>query len=317
MEDQSWMAWQFVHWSSIDRLRSRTKVEGSVEFFPVENYSLAETLTSGQAFRWREYDEGWESVVDSKWVRLVNERDGIRARVAEETQEWGWLRYYLQLDTNLAKVVASFPADEHMRNAVTQCRGLRLLKQDPWECLASFILSSTKQIVQIQQIVGLLCGRFGERVECPTDRQWNAFPSVERIASLTEEELRCCKMGFRAPYLKGTAEMIVRGEVDLEGLHSLDVIAAREELMRLPGVGRKVADCVLLFAYGFQQAFPVDVWVLKAIRELYFPRRRPNAKKVLKFTENYFGPNAGYAQQYLFHYMRTHVGRKGKKREKN
>jgi N-glycosylase/DNA lyase len=89
----------------------------------------------------------------------------------------------------------------------------------------------------------------------------------------------------------------------------MEIEQARDELMKLPGVGRKIADCVLLFGYGFQQAFPVDVWVLKAIRELYFPRRRPNPKKVLKFTETYFGPNAGYAQQYLFHYMRTRFGR--------
>src|SRR5690606_8710854 len=130
-----------------------------------------------------------------------------------------------------------------------------------------------------------------------------------RIAKLSEAELRCCKMGFRAPYLKGSAEMILRGEVNLEGVRGLDLASARGELMRLPGVGRKIADCVLLFAYGFRAAFPVDVWVLKAIRELYFPRRRPDAKRIVKFTENYFGPNGGYAQQYLFHYMRTRIGR--------
>jgi N-glycosylase/DNA lyase len=136
-----------------------------------------------------------------------------------------------------------------------------------------------------------------------------AFPTAERIAALTEAELRCCKMGFRAPYLKESAEMIVKREVDLEGIRSMDVQSARAELMRLPGVGRKIANCVLLFAYGFQQAFPVDVWVLKAIRDLYFPKRRPSAKKILQFTDTYFGPYAGYAQQYLFHYMRTRIGR--------
>lgn len=281
------------------------------------DYALGETLTSGQAFRWREHEGGWESVVQSEWVRLVEDGDGIRARVAEETQNWDWLREYLQLDTDISGVVASFPGDEHLRAAVAQCRGLRLLKQDPWECLASFILSSTKQIVQIQQIVGVLCERFGERVRAESDLSWYSFPTVERIAGLSEAELRCCKMGFRAPYLKGTAEMILRDDVDLEAVRTMPVTKAREELMRFPGVGRKIADCVLLFAYGFQQAFPVDVWVLKAIRELYFPRRRPNAKKVLKFTENYFGPNAGYAQQYLFHYMRTRGGRKGKKSDKD
>jgi N-glycosylase/DNA lyase len=281
-----------------------------------EDYALGETLQSGQAFRWRKIDDAWESVVSGRWVRLKEEARGKRVEAMRSgAGDWSWIREYLQVNTNLRAVTESFPKDEHLSAAVKECHGLRLLKQDPWECLASFILSSTKQIVQIQQIVALVCERFGERVPAGSAEQWFAFPSAERIAALSEAELRCCKMGFRAPYLKGSAEMVSRGEVNLDAIRAMDVEAARAELMRLPGVGRKIADCVLLFAYGFQQAFPVDVWVLKAIRELYFPRRRPNAKKIIRFTESYFGPNAGYAQQYLFHYMRTRVGRV--KREKN
>ena len=305
--------------SSKDNLlphRSSGQLAVSTGFFPVQDYALAETLTSGQAFRWRLKDGGWESVLSEHWVRLEEEGDGIRASVMGKKQDWNWLREYLQLDVQLRDVTSTFPDDEHLANAVRECRGLRLLKQDPWECLASFILSSTKQIVQIQQIVTLRCARFGEPVAAAGDGEWYAFPSVKRIAELSEAELRDCKMGFRAPYLKGSAEMILRGELDLEAIRKMEVARAREELMRLPGVGRKIADCVLLFAYGFQDAFPVDVWVLKAIRQLYFPRRRPSAKKVLKFTESYFGPNAGYAQQYLFHYMRTRIGRGGRKSDK-
>jgi N-glycosylase/DNA lyase len=283
-----------------------------------EDYALGETLQSGQAFRWRKIGEAWESVVSGRWVRLKDEARGIRVeamRSGAGEPGWDWIREYLQVNTNIRAVTESFPKDEHLSAAVKECHGLRLLKQDPWECLASFILSSTKQIVQIQQIVAMVCERFGERVPAASAEQWFAFPSAERIAALSEAELRCCKMGFRAPYLKGSAQMVSRGEVNLDAIRAMDVEAARAELMRLPGVGRKIADCVLLFAYGFQQAFPVDVWVLKAIRELYFPRRRPNAKKIIRFTESYFGPNAGYAQQYLFHYMRTRAGRV--KREKN
>ena len=261
-------------------------------------------------------DNAWESVVHGRWVRLLENPHGIEASVlsSDANVSWEWLRDYLQVDVNISNVTATFPRDEHLRRALEQCRGLRLLKQDPWECLASFILSSTKQIIQIQQIVSLLCERFGRRVPAPPAVVAFAFPTVEQIAQLSESELRCCKMGFRAPYLRGTAQMIDRGELNLEAIRDLDVASARTELIRLPGVGRKIADCVLLFAYGFQQAFPVDVWVLKAIRQLYFPRRRPNPKKVLKFTETYFGPNAGYAQQYLFHYMRTRIGRAPRKK---
>jgi N-glycosylase/DNA lyase len=134
----------------------------------------------------------------------------------------------------------------------------------------------------------------------------NCFPSAERIAAATEADLRGCKMGFRAPNLLRSARMIAAREVDLEAIGRFELDKAREELLRLPGVGNKIANCVLLFAYGFQGAFPVDVWVMKALRQLYFPKRRPKPDRLLRFTSTYFGPNAGYAQQYLFHYMRVH-----------
>jgi N-glycosylase/DNA lyase len=193
-----------------------------------------------------------------------------------------------------------------MRAAIGACRGLRLLRQDPWECLASFICSSTKQIVQIQQIVSLLCERYGEEVATPPNRSGaRSFPSAMSLAKATETELRACKMGFRAPYLLKAAQQVCHGELDLASLQEMPVELARERLMRLPGVGRKIADCVLLFAYGFQSAFPVDVWVIKALRQLYFRRRRVNLKRLQRFSAEYFGPYGGYAQQYLFHYART------------
>ena len=112
-------------------------------------------------------------------------------------------------------------------------------------------------------------------------------------------------MGFRAPYLLAAARRVAEGEPDLRRLGRLPLAAARQELMELPGVGRKIADCVLLFAYGFPDAFPVDVWVRKALQRLYFAKRRVQTKRLLQFSETYFGPHAGYAQQYLFHYIRT------------
>jgi N-glycosylase/DNA lyase len=184
------------------------------------------------------------------------------------------------------------------------------LRQDPWECLASFILSSTKQIVQIQQIVTLLCQRFGQAVPHEADHsQAHSFPAPESIARASESELRECKMGFRAPYLLKTARQIVEGKFQPPLLRSLSVSIAREKLLELPGVGRKIADCVLLFAYGFQSAFPLDVWVLKALRTLYFPGKKVSQQRLQRFSETHFGPFSGYAQQYLFHYMRTKIGR--------
>jgi N-glycosylase/DNA lyase len=278
----------------------------STVVFAVSDYDLGATLTSGQVFRWRFENGSWAGVIGRRFVRLRADPNAITAETAEAVSDWAWLTDYLQLNVHLDQVLQTFPDDEPMRAAVHACRGLRLLRQDPWECLASFILSSTKQIVQIQQIVSKLCTCFGEPLSVPPGHPSEfSFPSAERLARLSEPELRACKMGFRAPYLLGAAQNISSGHVDIAGLHLLPIEDARATLMELPGVGRKIADCVLLFAYGFQSAFPVDVWVMKALRELYFRRRRTNLKQLQKFAQTHFGSHAGYAQQYLFHYMRT------------
>ena len=282
-------------------------------FIPVRqhDYYLAATLASGQAFRWKKCGDAWEGTVGARWVRLQQTTDGLAVETAGTATgaDWQWLARYLQTDVDLAAVARTFPDDEPMRRAVASCPGLRLLRQEPWECLASFILSSTKQIVQIQQIIALLCARFGEPLVVPPGHEPAfAFPTVERLARCSESDLRACKMGFRAPNLLRTAKMIAAGEVNLPSLHTRTVGEALHELLKFPGVGPKIANCVLLFAYGFPQAFPVDVWIMKALRELYFPKRRVSEKRIARFAATHFGPHAGYAQQYLFHYMRT--GRK-------
>ena len=273
---------------------------------PVSDYDLVATLACGQAFRWRSTELGWEGVIGQRWVRLRAGEGDILAEAMASPGDWRWVIDYLQADLNLASILATFPDDEPMRASVAACRGLRLLRQEPWECLASFILSSTKQIVQIQQIVELLCTRFGSPLATPPGaRMTHAFPTAAQLAATSEADLRACKMGFRAPNLLAAARAVDAGELDLSAVGQGTVEQARERLMRQPGVGPKIANCVLLFAYGYQQAFPVDVWVMKALRQLYFPKRQPRPDRLQRFVDTYFGPNAGYAQQYLFHYMRT------------
>jgi N-glycosylase/DNA lyase len=304
----------------------------------VRNYDLAATLDSGQVFRWQPDHGSWSGIIGRRGVRLTQTRNGIRAETAGPVTDWQWLRDYLQTDVDLDAVLKTFPDDAPMREAVAACCGLRLLRQDPWECLASFILSSTKQIVQIRQIVARLCEQFGEsaslsfpkggegrgeeadnsETQVPSPRpsprlgrarEKNgfcfAFPTPQRIAAASESELRACKMGFRAPHLLAAARRISDGKLDLERLRQLPLAEARAELITLRGVGAKIANCVLLFAYGFDGAFPVDVWIERALRELYFPRRRVGNQRLRHFAATHFGPHAGYAQQYLFHYMRT------------
>ncbi|HVU28199.1 MAG TPA: DNA glycosylase [Verrucomicrobiae bacterium] len=311
---------------------------------PVRDYDLAATLDSGQVFRWQQMENSWIGVVGENQVRLTQTENGILAQTVAPQKNWDWLREFLQTEIELETILKSFPDDEPMNRAVVACRGLRILRQEPWECLASFILSSTKQIVQIRQIIVRLCERFGEplirpsatfspfkRGEAKTAMSVNpatracnfsfsspneeragvrsdsffSFPSAKKIASLSERQLRACKMGFRAPHLLAAARQIAEGKFDLEKIRELNYAEAQHELMKLRGVGHKIADCVLLFAYGFDSAFPVDVWVERALRQLYFPRRRISEKRLKQFAATHFGPHAGYAQQYLFHYMRT------------
>ena len=269
---------------------------------PVRDYDLAATLDSGQVFRWQRAGDVWSGVLEKHFLQLTPTPAGIHARAAAPVKDWNFLREFLQTDVDLAAILKTFPGDEPMRRAVAACRGLRLLRQEPWECLASFILSSTKQIVQIRQIVALLCERHGAAT---VGAGYACFPSPQQIAACTEAELRACKMGFRAPSLLDAARRIAGGQLDLEKIRRLDYAAARAELMTLRGVGGKIADCVLLFAYGFDSAFPVDVWIERALQKLYFPRRRASEPRLRRFAATHFGPHAGYAQQYLFHYMRT------------
>ena len=273
---------------------------------PVRDYDLAATLESGQTFRWQRRGEAFTGVVGRRWVRLQPMAAGLRAETAEPVADWQWLTEYLQSGVDLDAVIKAFPDDPPLQQAVAACRGLRLLRQEPWECLVSFMLSATKQIVQIRQIIGLLCERHGTALAVPDgEAPAFAFPTPGQMAGLDEAQLRACKMGFRAPNVLAAARRMVEGALDLERWRTLPAAAARAELMQLRGVGGKIADCVLLFAGGHHAAFPVDVWIKKALQELYFPRRRASEKRLQLFAATHFGPQGGYAQQYLFHYMRT------------
>ncbi len=184
------------------------------------------------------------------------------------------------------------------------CRGLRIIRQPKWECLATFICSSMKQVTHIRQISRKLRERFGDARKIGHHELF-AFPSAQRLAACSEKELRQCALGYRAKTLLATARLITSGPVDLERMSALSDVDLREMLCELPGVGAKIANCVMLFAYERLRAFPIDVWIERVLREKYFPgARKLNAARLRTFTQEYFGEHGGYAQQYLFHYAR-------------
>jgi N-glycosylase/DNA lyase len=267
----------------------------------VNDYDLAATLNSGQAFCWELAGPGeWRGWVDGKPIRVQRGSDCFRFR--GRGMEIAKLSRYFQWSEDLSAIQRTFPDDEWMREAVAYSPGLRILRQDPWETVANFISSAMKQVSQIQQINRALRQRFGREMEPGC---WS-FPHWRVLAQSTEEMLRECKLGFRAKHLIVTARQLTEGEVSLEKIETMPTDQAREELIKLRGVGRKVANCILLFAYGRMDVVPVDVWIERAIRTLYFPKKRKvTDKRIREFASTYFGPNGGYAQQYLFHWLRT------------
>ena len=270
---------------------------------PAVPLDLELTLQSGQAFHWIREGKGWLGAIGEEPVYL--EQDPVSERVwANAAAGAGAAERYLALDHPLEEIVASFPKDAAMQSAAAFCRGMRILRQDRWEALATFITSSMKQVAHIAQISLRLRERFGKRLE-REGRTLFAYPRPEVLAGLEESDLRACALGYRAKNLLGAARMVAEGQVDLDRVAQMADSEALAELCRLPGVGEKVANCALLFGFERLRAFPVDVWIERVIRERYFPRRRKvTAASIREFCADYFGPYGGYAQQYLFHEAR-------------
>ena len=277
---------------------------------PVEavDFNVDLTLGCGQVFHWRRVGGGYTGAIGDRPVYV--EQSGDRLLVTAGTEET--VRRYFALDHRLPTIYASFPKDPVMDAALAACRGLRIIRQPLWECLASFITSSLKQVAHIAQISHRLRERFGQQVGQIGEIGVFSYPTLERVGALDEAALRACGLGFRARSLLETARSLADsgGSDALEGLRLLDRPTALAALTRFRGVGTKVANCVLLFGYEHLDAFPIDVWIERVLREAYFAHE-PDAAvgKLQRFSEGYFGPYGGYAQQYLFHHARI-AGRK-------
>jgi len=275
------------------------------------DFDLAMTLDSGQVFHWEKLGNGFVGTIGDLpvYVEQCAERLKVR-RGATPTRSPrrplpGIIANYLALDHPLAAICASFPNDPAMSVARDFCRGLRIIRQPKWECLATFICSSMKQVAHIRQISKALRERFGvPRTIDP--HVVHTFPSARRLSESSESELRKCALGYRAKNLLATARLVGSGEADLDAWSALSDADLREKLCALPGVGAKIANCVMLFAYERLRAFPIDVWIERVLREKYFPRKgKATVQRLREFSETYFGEHRGYAQQYLFHYARA------------
>ena len=277
---------------------------------PAPEFDLAMTLDSGQVFHWQEAGGGFVGAIGDLAVYVQQQGDFLEVRCGATSPKSprrplpGMIARYFALDHPLAAICDSFPNDAVMNAARDFCRGLRVIRQPKWECLATFICSSMKQIAHIRQISLALRKRFGEQRKIG-DHLVYTFPSAGRLARASEKELRECKLGYRAKNLCTTARLVSSGKVNLEAWCGLADAELRKQLCALPGVGAKIANCVMLFAYERLRAFPIDVWIERVLRQQYFPRgRKMTAQRLREFCETYFGEHGGYAQQYLFHHAR-------------
>ena len=280
-------------------------------------FDLAITLNSGQVFHWEKFGNGFVGTIGENAIYLEQPGDILKVRFGETPKPARETRAlpktvtrYFALDHPLEEICASFPRDPVMNAARDFCRGLRIIRQPKWECLAAFICSSMKQVAHIRQISRALRQRFGERKEI-CGHEVFSFPSPGRLTRTSESRLRKCGLGYRAKNLLATAKRVASGEAALDSWSALSERQLREQLCELPGVGIKVANCVMLFAYERIAAFPIDVWIERVLREKYFARKRKVTGQMLAdFAANYFGPHGGYAQQYLFHHARMTRKRK-------
>jgi N-glycosylase/DNA lyase len=291
------------------------------------DFDLAKTLDSGQVFHWEKIGHGFVGTISDLPIYVEQRGDVLKVRVGkgeldclkqsscgaarEERRMVGrTVAHYFALDHPLAEICASFPDDPAMNAARLFCRGLRIIRQPKWECLATFICSSMKQVAHIRQISLALRQRFGASRKV-SDHVVYTFPPVQRIARATENDLRECALGYRAKNLLATARLVSSGECDLESWSALSDPDLREKFCSLPGVGAKIANCVMLFAYERLRAFPIDVWIERVLKQQYFPRKKITEPRLREFSETYFGEHGGYAQQYLFHHARMVFGKIG------
>ena len=279
------------------------------------SFDLDFSLCCGQVFRWKKIDGWWYGVVGENVFKI--RQCGVDLELEGVSEDF--VRGYFGLNDNLGQISRCVGRDDYIKAALHRFEGLRIVRQLPWECLISFICATYKSIAAIELMLRKLSMKFGEkRVFDGLD--FYIFPSADRLAFASENELQECGLGYRTKYVQATAKKIHEDKIKLENLKSSPYLEARKKLLEFSGVGLKVADCVLLFSLEKMEAFPVDIWVKRVILN-HYANQLPDLlvkklstheslsngeyEKLNVFGRMYFGKYAGYAQEYLFHFERT------------
>ncbi len=274
---------------------NKTIVEG------YDSFHIQEILECGQCFRFEKIsNDAYDIMAHRKKITVTQQQDHIVFEsVTKQEFETIWMHYF-DFDTDYRQVKATlWEKDLVIRDAIEYAPGIRILNQDPWECLLSFIISQNNRIPRIKQIIQNISEKYGDNGTC--------FPTPMQMAGLCEEELKLCKTGFRAAYMIDAAQKVSTSALDLNGLNALETTEARKQLMTVKGIGPKVSDCILLFAFGRREVFPTDVWVKRVMEHFYFHGNETSIEHIHELAYKKFGEQAGIAQQYLFHYARCNA----------
>ena len=301
------------------------------------------SINSGQMFLWEKYDNSWYGIYGDYVLKLINSTSDWLIRKSEtafDDNNCGirflsfprfplWERQVFRLDDDLNEIFSSFPKDILVSKSLSRYPGLRLMRQEFDQCMISFVCASNTNISMIRRMLNSLCRKFGNKV-IVDGKQFYTFPSAARLNRATDEELRLCGLGYRTKAVKAVAESIINGSLDRRYLLRLPYEEAKEELLKVYGIGNKVADCILLFSLDKLDAFPIDVWIARVLCQNYNWLLKQNEenfgirdktiagekmtareyKIISKNVRNYFGKYCGYAQQYLYYDVRQSAGKK-------
>lgn len=270
-----------------------------------QNFDARAIFTCGQAFRWYEEKDGSFTTVHlGRVLNVLNEDNRVvfKGTNLEEFKEI-WVDYF-DLNTNYKEIRKTLSGNEILVNAMEYGKGIRILNQNHFEMLISFIISANNMIPRIKKSIEVISMKYGKFICEDENRKYYSFPTVEELSNATVEDLReFAKVGFRDKRIFDTVNMILNDKIDLNSFESLETDILREELLKFSGVGNKVADCIMLFSYKRGEVFPVDVWIKRVMEKLFIKQETP-VKKIAKEANRIFGKYAGYAQQYLFYYGR-------------
>ena len=268
-----------------------------IKLYNIDHFSLEQTFLCGQCFRWEKYDDlTFYGVVGNAAVKMYN-TDEKTICVESSNPDLVYWSKYLNFSSDYNKIEEALSSDEILRPCIEAGKGIRILRQELWETIVSFIISANNNIPRIKKIIAKLCELWGEKIEWE-GKIFHDFPSAETLSKLSLEDLSELRAGFRDKYILDAAKKVYSGEVDLKKLTVMSDKEAKETLMRISGIGSKVADCVLLYSLGRYKTFPTDVWMKRILKEIYSVEE----KNITEFVSEHFGEYAGFAQQYLYNY---------------